>query len=394
MKYKILIVISKLLSRLIPRSKNICIYGGDRGLRFADNSRYMFIYASRYTDKKCVWLSSDANIVKKIREMGYIAFLAKEPLGIYYGFRAKWHIFDVSQSDTSLYSSIGAYWLNIWHGIPIKNISNIINPAVNKNKKYFFNFANEEFQDAIINSFGIDENNIIITNQPRNIVFYINSNEKEIYETREEKNIINKLKVIKKQKGKILGYFPTWRDQGSENFMGIEDNEELKELNKVLIENNAYILTKRHTCSFKEYRHNGYSEKSENNEDTIDSMSNFITMDFNIDLNSVILECDMLISDYSSVIIDYLLINKPIVLYVYDIEMYKKDPGLYYDYNEFRFGHQVFNMHELIQTLKKYFKNEILFSDEFSGDRYVLKKRFFDKEECSAPILEILDRID
>ena len=89
----------------------------------------MFIYSSRYTDKKCVWLSQDANVVKEIREMGYIAYLTKEPLGIYYGFHAKWHIFDVSIGDSSSYSSIGAYWLNLWHGIPIKNIGNMIKPS-------------------------------------------------------------------------------------------------------------------------------------------------------------------------------------------------------------------------------------------------------------------------
>ena len=235
---------------------------------------------------------------------------------------------------------------------------------------------------------------MIVSNQPRNIVFNISPKEKEIYETDEEKEILKKLRTIKKQNGRVLGYFPTWRDQGSENFMGIEDMTELKALNDLLIINDAYILTKRHTCSFQEYKHSGYSEQSEKNEKTIDTLSNFITIGFDIDLNSVITECDMLISDYSSVIIDYLLMDKPIVLYVHDLEIYQKDHGLYYDYDEFRFGHQVFNMNELIQTLKEYFENEILFSDEFSEDRHVLKKRFFDSDECFDPILEVLDRVD
>lgn len=378
---------------MFPRSKNIWIFAGDRGLRFADNSRYMFIYSSRYTDKKCVWLSHNKNIVKEIREMGYTAYLAKEPFGVYYGLRAKWHIFDVSISDSSSFSSIGAYWLNLWHGIPIKNISNMIKPLEKINKKYFLNYVNKEFQYTIFNSFNIVKENMIVANQPRNIVFYISAREKEIYETNDEKKILEKLRSIKRQKGKILGYFPTWRGQGNEKFMNIDDSQKLKEMNKILEKNNTYILTKRHTCSFKEYNHSGYSKQSEKNEETIDSMSNFITMEFNIDLNSVITECDMLISDYSGVIIDYLLMDKPIILYVYDIEIYQKDPGLYYDYNKFQFGHQVFSMDELIQTLKVYFKNETLFSDEFSQDRHILKKKFFDNDECFTPILKVLDQV-
>ena len=107
-KYRIILAISYFLSFIIPRSKNILIFGGDKGLRFADNSRYMFIYSSLNTDKKCIWLSHDERIVKEIREMGFTAYLRKEPVGLYYGFRGKWHIFDVSLSDTYSYSSMGA----------------------------------------------------------------------------------------------------------------------------------------------------------------------------------------------------------------------------------------------------------------------------------------------
>lgn len=395
-KHRIIVVISYFLSFIIPRSKDILIFGGDKGLRFADNSRYMFIYCSVHTNKKCIWLSHDEKIVERVRARGYRAYLAKEPLGVYYGFRAKWHIFDVALNDTCTFSSRGAYLLNLWHGMPIKNIGKILNPygkIGQINKKYFFSFANKELQYTILNAFDIAKENMIISNQPRNIVFNISERENEIYETSEEKEILKKLRTIKKQKGKILGYFPTWRDHGVENFMGIENTKELKVLNDLLVMHDAYILTKRHTCSFKEYKHSGYSKQAEINEETIDSLSNILTIGFDIDLNSVITECDILISDYSSVIIDYLLMDKPIVLYIHDLEKFQKGHGLYYDYNEFRFGRQVFSMDELRQTLKEYFENEILFSNEYREYRETLKKRFFDNEECFAPILQVLDRV-
>ena len=60
--------------------------------------------------------------------------------------------------------------------------------------------------------------------------------------------------------------------------------------------------------------------------------SSFITFNNNIlnyshipDINELLLISDMLITDYSSVIFDYMLLNRPIILYAADIEEYKKD---------------------------------------------------------------------
>ena len=41
-----------------------------------------------------------------------------------------------------------------------------------------------------------------------------------------------------------------------------------------------------------------------------------------------------LISDYSSVIFDYLLTKKPLSIFTYDMDFYKNDPGYYYDIEE------------------------------------------------------------
>ena len=43
---------------------------------------------------------------------------------------------------------------------------------------------------------------------------------------------------------------------------------------------------------------------------------------------------DVLISDYSSVIYDYLLLMRPIVLYVPDLDYFEKNDQFYIDYNE------------------------------------------------------------
>ncbi len=43
---------------------------------------------------------------------------------------------------------------------------------------------------------------------------------------------------------------------------------------------------------------------------------------------------DMLISDYSALIIDYSVMHKPMFFYVPDLEEYRKAPGIAVDYEK------------------------------------------------------------
>lgn len=62
---------------------------------------------------------------------------------------------------------------------------------------------------------------------------------------------------------------------------------------------------------------------------------------------------DVLVSDYSAIIYDFSLLEKPIVLYVPDIEEYKDERGFYFDYKEFAPGEMVYNEEELVDVIKK-----------------------------------------
>jgi CDP-ribitol ribitolphosphotransferase / teichoic acid ribitol-phosphate polymerase len=53
------------------------------------------------------------------------------------------------------------------------------------------------------------------------------------------------------------------------------------------------------------------------------------------DLYTLMQVSDCLISDYSSVIFDYSLLNKPMISYIPDIDEYKQDIGLNIDFNDF-----------------------------------------------------------
>ena len=71
------------------------------------------------------------------------------------------------------------------------------------------------------------------------------------------------------------------------------------------------------------------------------------------DINELLLLTDVLITDYSSVIFDYALLNKPIVYFAYDLDEYANGRGMYYPFEEYTYGNVAVNCDELITHIKK-----------------------------------------
>ena len=70
------------------------------------------------------------------------------------------------------------------------------------------------------------------------------------------------------------------------------------------------------------------------------------------DINDILLITDVLVTDYSSVIFDYFLLDKPVVYYTYDLEEYKKERGLYYPFEDYVYGEITENTNQLIKAIK------------------------------------------
>ena len=134
---------------------------------------------------------------------------------------------------------------------------------------------------------------------------------------------------------KIILYAPTFRD----NDLNMEDsrmnlNEVMEKLPK------AYqIITKYHP--FVAHR------RVRTEDERIIDVSDYE------DLNTLLLVADVLITDYSSIIYEYAVLNKPIIFYAYDKEEYEsKIRGFYYNYDEYVPGKIVYDKEELLACLK------------------------------------------
>ncbi len=72
-----------------------------------------------------------------------------------------------------------------------------------------------------------------------------------------------------------------------------------------------------------------------------------------LEIEALLCSCDLCISDYSSLIFEYSLFERPLIFFAYDLENYGDWRGFYYDYEELTPGPVVRTTEEVIAYIKK-----------------------------------------
>ena len=78
-----------------------------------------------------------------------------------------------------------------------------------------------------------------------------------------------------------------------------------------------------------------------------------VVVDPRTDINDLLPAADLLITDYSSSVVEFALLHRPIVLLVGDLAEYEVDPGLYLDYRTEMIGTQVTDTAGVIEAIRE-----------------------------------------
>lgn len=174
--------------------------------------------------------------------------------------------------------------------------------------------------------FGIKEKQLLRTGIPRTDFFFDHENlEKAAQSLRRYFPIIDEKKVIL--------YAPTYRDQ---ELHVQELKMDIEKMYKYFHDDYVLFLS----------LHPAVKVDIENNHP-----------DFAIDvttynINHLLVIADVLISDYSSIIFEYSLFNKPMVFFAYDIDEYAEERGFWEVYEELVPGPVAYNMDDLVEVIK------------------------------------------
>ncbi len=134
-----------------------------------------------------------------------------------------------------------------------------------------------------------------------------------------------------------------------------------------------------------------YNKDIENISNFLNKLNNFKFVDYEFDLNSILDVCDVLVSDYSGVIFDYLYLDRPIIIYAPDYVEFNSETGFMFDPLKNNIGHIAKNLNDLNNLISDYSSNKIKFKEEYSSNRKLIKEKIFSTDDCIANILYLLE---
>jgi CDP-glycerol glycerophosphotransferase (TagB/SpsB family) len=278
--------------------------------------------------------------------------------------------------------------INLWHGVGLKKILNDDKITIRKQKKASKSFkghlwrkmqalprkksyivsTSDTMTEIFSGAFNKRKAEILQLGQPRNDVFFNDALEFENFEYKDAAR-------------KIILYMPTHRKEGKERML-MSELLDLDRLNRFCAENNLLFLIKKH------YYH-GHEVES------LGAYANIIDItQQEYDAQLLLKYTDILITDYSSCFVDFLLLDRPVIFYNYDYETYVlNDRDLYFDYNATTPGEKATDFNALIEALQNVVTEG---RDAYAAKRETVKNIFYSEEnqrQVGRKILDVVKRL-
>ena len=219
-----------------------------------------------------------------------------------------------------------------------KDLINLIRKS-SKNTDYLFITSNN-YKNDFKEAFQIDEKKIYPLGMAR-LDYFAPKNLKNENIIKIKSEFEKKYPKIKEKK--IILYAPTFRETHKYNnvFKYFKVKKFLSELSEYV------ILLRLHP---KMYQF-GLDDKLMDDVLKLDNV--YDLTDYESTIEELMLISDILITDYSSLMVEYTILNKPIVLFAYDLDNYlENERGFYIDYKKDVPGTIVKTTEELIRTIK------------------------------------------
>lgn len=338
------------LQLLVPREKNIWVFGAWYGQRYSDNSMYLFEHVNA-NDKKinAIWITKSRVVFDYVKKKGYSCYMANSLLGVYYCLLSKYVIVSSVKKDVNEYWINGAIKIQLWHGNPMKKIG-MDDKYSDSNSffykvlvKHIFSMAYEfDYQYVVSNAASFSKNMASAFNIPIGTILETGCPRNDIFYSKKRAQINEDLKK-KFTYCSLVYYLPTFRDKGKKQSLLDLDSYKESHLQRFLEKENMVFVTKAHFAT----------KPHEQSKETSDRIYHLADDDL-IDINFLLKDADILVTDYSGAYFDFLLTEKPIIFAAFDLKDYlSASREMYFNYENIIAGPIVDNWENLFIELEK-----------------------------------------
>lgn len=319
-RVSIKVSIINFLNQITPKRKIILF---DSYPNISDNSYALYEYIINNRSDLCaeyrmVWAKKGVLDIQDLKLDTATKMVEKKSLkGIFYFLRAE-YVVSTHGYFRGVRSGNGQLQVNLWHGCGYKDM-----PPEDRGYRGDLTIVTSEmYRDIFAEIFCLDKADVYVTGYPRNDRLFTS------------KPILGKLNIIKGQFAKVILWMPTFRKTKAEysKIDGKEESmtpfnlndEQLEALNRILTVKNYIMIVKAHPMDAARLDDlKGFNR--------IRGFTSDDLQHFGVQLYELLADSDVLLSDYSSVIVDYLLLDKPISMILSDMEEYKESRGFLFE---------------------------------------------------------------
>ena len=327
-----------LWKNLKPQNKIIFRSGLARyvpGFDFSDNAKALFDYMleNEYNKEyKLIWYVHDPKEYSSYDNIKNVKFISyewekskkiKDNIQYFYNLCTAKYLFFTDTHFWLRYCNKAQVRVNLWHGCGFKDRKTKNGPC---GRNYDYMTVNSPmYADIHAEEFGVERKKIIDTGLAKQDLLFCPPNEK----------LCELLHVA--EASKYVFWLPTFRmaaeglerlneyELDSETGLPIIDTiERAKELNAFLEKQDLTLIIKLHPVQKN-------SIISHLNLSRISMLENRDIAQMGIQINTLLSKADALISDYSSVAVDYMILDRPIAFILEDVEQYQKSRGFVFE---------------------------------------------------------------
>ena len=378
-------VVHSLVARLtgvVGRNDDLWMFGAREGETVGENSKYLFLHvAAEHPEIRPVWVSHDDELVRRVRDRGYEAYRADSPRGRWLQLRAGAVFLTHNFRDVDVWSVGGALSVMLWHGNPLKYISwdaelrDLPRPESALTQALFDRYdvvlaTSEATLGPMVSAFRLPYDRYWPVGYPRTDALLGSVPDADLGV---DEAALARLRDLD---GDVVLYVPTFRDDPADRATTRLDADALARLDDRCARRGAHLVFKPHP--------------KESLSVDLDPYDRLHRLPERCDLYPLLPRADVLVTDYSSVYLEYLLLDRPVVFYPYDLERYRRQRGLYYDYDAVTPGPRADDFEALLSALDRTLAGE----DDHAAARARIRDRFFDAQthDRSAAVARLVRR--
>ncbi len=322
-----------LVNKLLPKSKKtILIYCANDELNDNSEALYAYLMKEEYYKKYKIYCSLKNYKNYKSPYPGRVKFIFPVS-GVWHYMFSKYVFYSMGKVPIKPTKKQVVIYLT--HGIPLKK-------SVDYKKDSFFTYmsiTSEFFREKIAKSYECPESKICICGEPKTDRMF------QYTENQEETKLIIWAPTFRQSD--YLGY----DDSQMPTFLPFINDDEWEDFNEILREKNVKIIAKLHPAQTV----GGFSDAIYSN---LEIYSDKAFKEKGMELYELLGRSNALIADYSSVYLEYLLLDRPIGFALADYEDYKNTRGFVLGNQiDYMPGKKIYNREDLYEYISDIVNN-------------------------------------